>query len=332
MHKALVAVFLLVSACTAAPQAAPTPMAPARAQLIIGYSNLSADDLASWVAQESGAFTQNGLDVRLEMGSGGSTTMAALLSGQYALTLQGGAEVLNASTSGADLVILATLAPVFPYLLEVGPDIHTANDLKGKKVQISSAGSSGDIATRVALKAQGLDPDVDVTLVPVGSHTNGTAALLSGAVQGGVDDPPASYELERHGVHPLFDLASQKLPAVNTVLVAQRSWVSANHEATQHVIDALVQAIARAKTDKPFTVGVLKKYFASDDEEAMSGTYDFFTHEVLPAQPYPRIEQFSNVLAVLGPKNDKLKSVDVGKIVDASFVQSAVDRGLAAAQ
>jgi ABC-type nitrate/sulfonate/bicarbonate transport system substrate-binding protein len=182
----------------------------------------------------------------------------------------------------------------------------------------------------VALKAQGLDPDVDVTMVPVGSHTNGTAAMLSGAVQGGVDDPPASYELERHGLHPLFDLAAQKLPAVNTVIVGQRAWVNSNHDAVQHFIDAIVQAIARAKSDKAFTVGVLKKYYQSDDDEAMNGTYDFFTHEVLPSQPFPRAEQFSNVLTILVPKNEKLKAVDPASVVDPSFVQSAVDRGLAA--
>ncbi|MBV9169671.1 MAG: ABC transporter substrate-binding protein [Chloroflexi bacterium] len=325
------AAFVLLSACTPAQPPAPTaaPTSPPT-KLNVGYSNLSADDLASWVALEGGYFAQNGLDVNLTQGSGGSNAMAALLSGGQDISLQGGAEVLSATTSGADLVVLATLAPVFPYLVEVAPDIQSANDLRGKKLQISSAGSSGDIATRVALKAQGLDPDVDVTLVPVGSHTNGTAAMLGGAVQGGLDDPPASYELERHGLHPIFDLAGQKLPAVNTVVAAQRPWVNDHHDVAQHFVDALVQGIARARTDKAFTVGVLKKYFKSDDDEAMNGTYDFFVKEVLPSSPFPRAEQFSNVLAILEPKNEKLKSVDLGKVVDPTFVQSAVDRGLAA--
>jgi NitT/TauT family transport system substrate-binding protein len=332
-HSVALSVTVLVLATACAPAAPATPtQAPTQAptKLNVGYSNLSADDLASWVALDGGYFAQNGLDVNLSLGSGGSNAMAALLSGQQDISLQGGAEVLNATTSGADLVVLATLAPVFPYLLEVAPDIKTANDLRGKKIQISSAGSSGDIATRVALKAQGLDPDVDLTLVPVGSHTNGTAAMLSGAVQGGVDDPPASYQLERQGLHPLFDLAGQKLPAVNTVVTAQRTWVTDHHDATQHFVDGLVQAIARAKTDKAFTVSVLKSYFKSEDDEAMNGTYDFFTREVLPSSPFPRAEQFSNVVAILGPKNEKLKSIDLSKVVDPSFVQSAVDRGLAA--
>jgi NitT/TauT family transport system substrate-binding protein len=314
------------TAATAAPKPANAPLQ----KLAVGYSNVSADDLASWVAKEADIYGQNGLDVDLQLVSGGSKTMASLLSGQENLTLQGGSEVLSASASGADLVVIASLAPVYPYLLEASADIKTVDDLRGKKIGVSSPGGSSDIATRVILKKQGLDPDTDVNLVPVDSHANRTAALISGAIQAGVDDPPDSYEVERHGLHPLFDLAGLKLPAANTVVVGQRAWVSENRETTQKFVDSLVQAIARMRADKPFTVGVLKKYFQSDDEDAMSGAYDFFTKEVTPAVPMPRPEQFADAVAILGDKNDKIKTVDVSRIVDPSFVQSAVDRGLVA--
>jgi NitT/TauT family transport system substrate-binding protein len=313
-------------AATAAPKPANAPLQ----KLSVAYSNVSADDLSSWVAKEADIYGQNGLDVDLQLVSGGSKTTAALLSGQEDLTLQGGGEVLSASASGADLVVLASLAPVYPYLFEVSGDIKTIDDLRGKKVGVSSPGGSSDIASRVALKKQGLDPETDVTFVPVDSHANRTAALISGAIQAGVDDPPDSYAVERQGLHPLFDLAALKLPAANTVLVGQRAWVSANRETTQKFVDSLVLGIARMRADKPFTVGVLKKYFQSDDEDAMSGAYDFFTREVTPAVPMPRPEQFADAVAILGDKNEKVKTVDLSRIVDPSFVQSAVDRGLSA--
>lgn len=318
---------------TAAPTTAPTAVAKPAAnaplqKVAAGYSNVSADDLASWVAKEAGIFSQNGLDVDLQLVAGGSKTMASLLSGQNDLALLGGGEVLSASTSGADLVVLATLAPVYPYLFEVSGDIKTADDLRGKKVGVSSPGGSADIASRVVLKKQGLDPDTDVSMVPVDSHANRTAALISGAIQAGVDDPPDSYEVERQGLHPLFDLAGLKLPAANTVLVGQRSWVSANRETAQKFVDGLVLGIARMRADKPFAIGVLKKYFQSDDEEAMSGAYEFFSGEVIPSVPAPKQEQFADAISILSDKNDKVKSLDLGRIIDPSFVQSAVDRGL----
>ena len=174
-------------------------------RITVGYSNISVDFLATWVAKEAGIFDKNGLDVDLQLVSGGSRTMAALLSGQMQISLQGGAEALSASAGSADVVVLGTLAPVYPYKFEVSAGVTAPGELKGKKVGISSVGGSADIATRVALPRIGLDPDRDVQIVPVESHANRTAALLSGQLQGAVDDPPDSVDLERRGLQPLFD-------------------------------------------------------------------------------------------------------------------------------
>src|SRR5206468_3251632 len=82
--------------------------------------------------------------------------------------------------------VVAQLAGVYPFVLEVAAKITSIADLKGKKIGVSSVGSSSDIATRAALKKLGLDPDKDVTIVPVGSAAQRTAAMLSGAIDAGV--------------------------------------------------------------------------------------------------------------------------------------------------
>src|SRR5207249_890676 len=102
----------------------------------------------------------------------------------------GGAEALSANAGGADLVVVANLAPVYPYKLYAAKGITTIQGLKGKKVGVSNVGGSSDIATRAALKSAGLDPDKDVNIIAVGSHANRTAALLAGTIDAGVDDPP----------------------------------------------------------------------------------------------------------------------------------------------
>src|SRR5262249_36829065 len=269
--------------------------------------------------KEAGIFDKNGLDVDLQLVSGGSRTMAALLSGEMQISLQGGAEALSASAGSADVVVLGTLAPVYPYKFEVSPSVTTPNDLKGKKVGISSVGGSADIATRVALPKIGLDPDRDVQIVPVESHANRTAALLSGQIQGAMDDPPDSVELERRGLHPLFDLAQLKLPAAQTVIAARASWLGGHHDVAQRVVDSIVQAIARAKKDKAFTVGVMKKYFKSDDEQAMSIAYDFFMNQVTPSLPYPKAEQFADSQHFLGQNNKRVHDYPISKLINDSF-------------
>jgi NitT/TauT family transport system substrate-binding protein len=290
------------------------------------YSNKTGDNLPSWVANEAGIFKKNGLDVDLKLISGGAATMAALLADGIQIGQLGGSEALSATASGADLVVVATLAPVFPYVFMVPESIKVAADLKGKKVGVSSRGGSADIATQVVLRAAGLDPTKDVTIIAVGSHANRTAALASGAIQGAVDDPPDSVELEARGFHVLFDLAKQKIPASQTVVMAKRAWAESHKDIVQRYVDSLVQGMVRAKKDKPYTVGVLKTYFKSDNEHAMSVAYDFFVGEVLPVFPYPETVQFAEGQRVLGAKTPKVLTVDVAKLIDRSYVKSAADR------
>ncbi len=331
---AFAAITLLAAACAPAPAAAPspspraTPTAPP-AKLGVAYSNITADNLPLWFAFESGIAKANGLDLDLQSIDGGSRTMAGLLANSYQLGQLGGSEVLSAVSGGEDLVVVATLAPVYPYLFMARAEIKTPADLKGKKVGISSVGGSADIATRLTLRALGLDPDKDVSIVSLGSHAQRTAALLAGSIHAAVDDPPNTVELEENGLHLLYDLAAKKLPAAQTTAVAKRAWVEANRPLVQRYVDTIVQSIGQMRKDRSATIATLKKYFKSNNDKAMGVAYDFFVNEVYQSLPYPAVEQFGESLRELSKTNAKLKDFDVTKILDPSFIKSAADRGLA---
>jgi len=317
------------SAATTAPAAAATKTArPCCTKVISAYSNISADDWIPWYAFEKGIFKENGLDVDLQSINGGAQTSAALLAGGIQIGQFGGSEALSAVAGGADLVLVANLAPVYPYKLYVRKGITTVADLKGKKIGVSNAGGSSDIATRAALKAVGLDPDKDVNIVAVGSHANRTAALLAGSIDAGVDDPPEDLELVKAGLTALIDLASQKLPAANTGVIMQRTYLSANKDTVQAYVDSLTIARAKMKADKQGSMDVLKKYFKVDDATALSAAYDFFMNEVTTAYLFPDPAQFKDAVEILGAKNAKIKAVDISKMLDRTFIQSAQDRKL----
>jgi len=327
----VVTLVVLVACAPAAPAPPPTapPTAVPQASLRTGYSNIAGGELGLWYALETGAFTARNLQVDAQLVAGGANTMAALLAGQLQMADVGGSEALSAIASGADLVVVATLSPVYPYVFEVIPDIQTTQDLVGKKIGVATLGGSADVATRVALRSAGLDPNKDVTIVATGSAQNRTAALAQGAIQGGmVGGPPETLEVEARGLHPLMDLAALKLPAANTSVVVQRAWLDGNRPVVQRYVDSLIDAVSHLKKDKPRAVAVLKSYFQSDDEAAMSASYDFFAQEVLPILPYPKPEQFKDGQEQLGASNPKVLEVSLEKVLDASFVQNAADRGL----
>ena len=323
---AALAVVVASGCAPALPAAAPTP---SLTPLAIGYSNISTDDTASYVAVDEGIFRKHGLDVNAQLVAGGSTTTAALLSGQIQIAQNGGSETLSAAANGADLVVVATLAGVYPYLFEVTPDITKMQGVVGKKLGVSNIGGSADIALRVALRANGIDPEKDVTIVPTGSAQNRTAALTSGAIQGGMAGPPDSLAIEAIGLHPILDLASQHLPSANTVVVTKRSYAEQNHDVVQRYVDAIVESMIQLKKDRSGTIAILEKYYQSNDDHAMGVAYDFYASEVAQVLPYPKPEQFTDAIAALSVSNPKIKDVDLARLLDSSFVQSAADRGLA---
>jgi NitT/TauT family transport system substrate-binding protein len=311
----------------AAPAAAAAPSGPV-ASISMGYSNISTDDTASYVADDEGVFLQHGLKVNAQLVAGGSTTTAALLAGQTQFSQNGGSETLSAVANGADLVVVATLAGVYPYLFEVTPDIQSMQDVVGKKLGVSNVGGSADIALRVALRANGIDPEKDVTIVATGSAANRTAALIAGAIQGGMAGPPDSLSIEAIGLHPILDLASQHLPSANTVVAVKREYAEANHDIVQRYVDAIIEATIQLKKDRPGTIALLEKYYQSNDDHAMGIAYDFYANEVAQVLPYPKPEQFKDAIDALSATNPKIRDVNLGTLLDPSFVQNAADRGL----
>ncbi len=324
----------VVAAACGGQTAVPSPSAsalataaPAPAKLTVSYSNIVGDELPLWIAKEGGYFEKVGLNVDL-LNIASAQGVPALIAGDVQIAQLGGSEVLSAAAEGADVAVIGMLAGVYPFVFEVSANIRTPADLKGRKVGVSSFGSSSDIATRVGLRGIGLDPDKDVNIVPVGSASQRTAALLSGAIDAGVAQPPEQLALEKAGFHQLFDLAALRLPSANTSVAVKRAYLSANRDVVQRYVDALVRAIVREKADKAFSIQVLKKYYKSDDDAAMTAAYDFFSLRVAVSLPHATPPQFADAQATLGAKSDKVKNFDVTRLIDDSFVSDAGKRGL----
>jgi NitT/TauT family transport system substrate-binding protein len=355
------AVLLLAVACSAAqPTAAPTgavvptqpqptaappptspPAQPAAAarvptvgldsptKITVSYSERVGSYLPLMLAQSQGIFKKHGLDPDITLLTG-ATGMSALLSGQVQIAQIGGSEALSAEAGGSDLVISGNLGAVSSYVFIVTPDIKSIDDLKGKQVGISSVGGSADIATRTSMRHYGLDPDKDITITAMGSLQNRTAGLRNGAIQAAPANPPDSLLLQREGYQVLFNVADLGIPTANATIVAQRSWINQHRELFQAWNDSIVEAIALAKARPEVGVPVLKDFLQSDDDELMRQTYDFWINKILKEPPAISADQFADTIDALAANNPKVKAIDVNSVIDTSFVQSAVDRGLAA--
>ena len=233
---------------------------------------------------------------------------------------------MSAAANGSDLIILAIVVPVNQFVLDVAPAIKSTADLKGSKLGVVALdGSEDNIALRYGLRHLHLDPDKDVTILPVGDRVT---ALLNGAIQGSALTPPDTLQVEAKGFHPLFDMAKANLPHLGQSSVASRAYVTAHHDVAQKYIDSLVTAIARIKQDRALSIKVLENHIKSRDEPALNVAYDFYRDEIFPSLPEPRADVFGDAVDELSKDDPKIKAFNIGAFLDPSFVKSAGSRGL----
>jgi NitT/TauT family transport system substrate-binding protein len=285
--------------------------------LKVSFSEVVADELPLWIAQDAGLFKAHGLTVQLTNLSS-SDGFPALLSGQTQLASIGASELVSGAAAGASVSYIATLTPVFPYELYAKVP---ANQLKGKKIGITSTSGSLYIATLAALKQLGLTPS-DVQIVKLGSVTNVNNALVSGSIDAALSHPPASAKIEAAGYHGVLDLARQKIPTSNVGIAVMKAYASGHKTQVQSFISALLEGIKREKTDKAYAISELKTHLDVTDEKALDETYQYYANEVLPDVPTPTTAQLATSQNVLAANQPNVKKLDLSKLVDTSFLSA----------
>ncbi len=172
--------------------------------------------LPLWLAQDAGLFEKYGLKVDIKTpNSGGEDIVAGIGRDEAQIYAATANWIVSGIGDGKDLVFFANTGYSVLKLLSK-PSINRPSDLKGKRVGTGEANSSQDRITRQALQRLGLDPDKDVTLVPMGQRSiTRLNALVKGEIDATTSNEDNIFDLERRGeigkVRVLADNESLKL-------------------------------------------------------------------------------------------------------------------------
>jgi NitT/TauT family transport system substrate-binding protein len=287
------------------------------------------NDMPLFIAHDQGIFAKHGVDATLVQ-IAGPTSVAAVLSGQVQVGHSGGSEVIGAAVQGGDVKIVAVQSPVFPFLFMVQPSIKTPADLKGKKVGVSMPGGAADTALRIILPKLGMQPDKDVTFISMGSIANQVAGLQSGAIDGTIIvDGPDTYKMQNAGFPSLFDVSKLDISYVDAVIELKGSYIDSHKAFVQNYVDAMIESTLLMRSNKDMALQALGKIFQGNGADSYPSTYDYYSQpNVTVVPPLPKAEDFKNTIDILCKKENDACNFDANKMVDASFVQSAISRGL----
>jgi ABC-type nitrate/sulfonate/bicarbonate transport system substrate-binding protein len=176
--------------------------------------------------------------------------------------------------------------PGVVHALMVKPEIKRVEDLKGKKIAVSSLGSLTDFLVRAIAKKKGLNPDRDLTLIQTGSDSERIVALKAGAVDGAAMSHPGYGRAKKMGFSMLWD-SSKEIDYPWMEITTRRAAIKADREMIMNYMRAHLEGIARFKKDRDFGIKVIKKTLRiDDDDELISESYEIFSKMFLPT-PYP---------------------------------------------
>src|SRR5579883_2444448 len=332
---ALAGALLLAAACrpaapapAAAPAAASAPAAAAPANasaaptaasaathVRAAYTSDSGAELPILVADQTGLFAQQGLDVSVDRIAGGSSKVVQVI-------VAGELDV-----AGADIVYLATHIPRLAVSVFGPPALTQISDLRGKSIAITRVGTITDFGARYALNRAGLAPETDVGLIQTGGNAETLATMQSGNVAAGMISAPVDVPARKLGFHEVLDLAATGLEFPYDGLAVQRSYRDGNEDVLRRFTRAYVQAIARVHHDKPFAKQVLAGYTGTDDDEALESGYAVFGDRYLARAPYPTLAQFQSIVDFVAEREPRVRDLQLNTIVDDHFIRALDQEG-----
>jgi len=292
-----------------------------------GYNAITGVTSALWVARDAGFMAKNGLDVDFVYIESGSRSAQAMVAGDIQIGMTGSGASIQARIKGADTVIILSVMPAVPFQVIARPEIKKAEDLRGKRIGISTFGSTTDFAARYFLEKLGLKTGKDVAVLQVGGQSTRLAALKQGAVDATLLGAPASLVARQLGLNVLLDLVEIGFQYDYGSIATTRSFIQGNREAVRKFVQAYVEGVHFLKTRKEESKKILARHLRENDPAILEETYTYYA-EKTSASPYPTREGIQPVIdQILGSAQREKARIAFEDVADQSFVRELEQNG-----
>lgn len=181
----------------------------------------------------------------------------ALLSGE--VEYHGVADsALRLAAKGAPLKSIFFSARLPNYFLMAKPGIKSVSELRGKMVAVSRFGGTTDLAARVALQSNGLDPQKDVILIMIGLGNTRNAALMAGSVDANIANPPDNSMLKQRGFRELLFLGDAiEFPSNGFTTTEKR--LTENRDQVKRMMRAFYRGLLFSRENPEETIKIVER-------------------------------------------------------------------------
>src|SRR5258708_486818 len=249
----------LATACAGGgPAAAPVPTAAApapmggnaylaqpgeqRTSVKAAWCAISAGFVQMFVARDYNLFAKYGLDVQTSQFTDSTAALAALQSGEIDFLFCAAAATIPGMATGVDATIIAAPLVGLPYVMVARQDIHSVQDIKGRKIGINRQGDLDDRLSHAVLEQEKIPAD-SVQFVPAGGQTDRYKAVLGGLVDAVNVTPPLEVQARLDGLNVIYSLKSLPMPFIYSAVHTNARTLRDRPQLAQKFVAAMAEAV-----------------------------------------------------------------------------------------
>ena len=295
----------------------------------VGFSAISLSNAPVWIAEEKGFFKRYDVETEaIVVGGGATRSVSAVIAGDLQFGSSGGGAVVSAVFSGSDIVMVAAGNNKGIQRLMVKPEVTAPAALKGKRIGITTLGSSGHLALLLMLRKWGMAPE-DVQIIQVGASPVMLISLQKGGIDAAVLQDPTFFMAEDAGFKTLGDPVALDIQYLQNVLVASRAYLKSHRDVAGRFMKGFVEGVAYFKRNKEDSLRILMKKMRIEKgkENYLERSYNLYASQYLEAVPSPSLAGTKTVLEFMVKDFPKAKTADPNSFIDNSLIKPLEDSG-----
>jgi NitT/TauT family transport system substrate-binding protein len=296
--------------------------------------------LPVYVAEHSGFFAQEGVDLKTTTVSTAQAGLAAVASGNAAYYLSTPAAGARSAAQGARVTNCGALMTQNPTNIVVSADVakkfnirnpaqipvwDRLSMLKGLRLAAHTAGSSPDITLRYALRQVNMSPESDVQVLPIVQD-----AILAALEQKRIDgfaysSPLADIAVAKHGAVTLISFADGEYRPLaghlSISMVCSKDWLEKQPDAAAAALRAIWRGMRLMQSDPAKARAAAKKAFANLEDSIFDMAFET-NRKAFPDNPTISRSQMEVAIDF----HHKTGGAPITVKVEETFTNAAVER------
>ena len=224
-----------------------------------------------------GYFKSQSLQIEPILIRGGPAAIAALISGEVDFASIGGAQaIFRGKARGLDLAIIGCISSTTNYILLGNKQTRTVEELKGKPIGITGAGTYSEFAVKAFLKKNNINPDKDVVLRAIGGTVLRAAAIEKGIIAAAPFSTEDAVRLIKAGYSVISNM-NESLGIPQNIIVTRNEVLEKYPETSKRVLKAYIQGIQLAKFNKKEAIKAGYDSGMQGEPDVVSAAWDLYS-------------------------------------------------------